>query len=118
MMDALVRHLPWSCHSQDLLGVFHQLPSAVFPKEPHLIACACGNSAAAEGWDCTERSQGTGLTKIQSLEDMNELKAPEPLSSSISASKPGVHDVLLTVAITINTYLAPITVVCKDLRAY
>lgn len=49
---------------------------------------------------------------------MNDLKAPEPLSSSISASKPGVHNVLLTVAITINTYLAPITVLSKDLRAF
>lgn len=49
---------------------------------------------------------------------MNDLKAPEPLSSSISASKPEVHDVLLTVAITINTYLAPVTVVSKGLRAF
>lgn len=32
--------------------------------------------------------------------------------------KPEVHDVLLTVAITINTYLAPVTVVSKDLRAF
>lgn len=66
IMNTLVGHLPWSCHSQDLLGVFHQLLSAVFPRGPHLIVCACGNLAATEGQEGTEKSQGTGLTKIQS----------------------------------------------------
>lgn len=49
---------------------------------------------------------------------MNDLKSPEPLSSSISASKPGVDDVLLTVAVTICTYLAPVTLVSADVRAF
>lgn len=29
--DTLVGQPPWSCHNQDPLDVFHQLPSAVFP---------------------------------------------------------------------------------------
>lgn len=49
---------------------------------------------------------------------MNDLKAPEPLSSSISASKPGVDHVLLTVAVTISTYLAPVTLLSMDVNAF
>lgn len=48
VMDALGGHLPWSCHDEDLLGVFHQLPSAVLPRGPPPIACIYGNLAAAE----------------------------------------------------------------------
>lgn len=56
IMGMLEGHLPWSCHGQDLLGIFHQLPSAVLPRRAHLIVCACGNLAAIEGWESTERS--------------------------------------------------------------
>lgn len=51
VMDTTVGQLSWSCHSQDIWGLFHYLQSTVLTKEPHLIAFV-----ENEGWENTERS--------------------------------------------------------------
>lgn len=51
VMDTTVGQLSWSCHSQDIGGLFHYLQSTVLMKEPYLLALV-----ENEGWENMERS--------------------------------------------------------------
>lgn len=89
VMDTLVAHMPWSCHSQDLLGLFHHLQSAVLLREPHLIACVEIWQLLRVGREMRGVRALASLHQVQlenfrllnctEMQDMNDLKAQEPL---------------------------------------